>query len=121
MSKTAAVQAELKPINNEERHNTNIFLDRKIEDITAGLRPYFSKTLYKISSSSEENALTIVNYVLAMKTEINPSDNYRKNNIEILCRFSEHDNKPFKQITREDILAFLDSFRKTEVSDSLHK
>jgi hypothetical protein len=58
-------------IYNEWRYNTNIFLDRKIEDVTAGLRPSFSKALYGISSSSEENALTIVNYILAMKTEIN--------------------------------------------------
>jgi len=42
------------------------------------------KILYKISYSSEENALTIVNYILAMKTEINPSDNYRKDNIKLL-------------------------------------
>jgi len=76
--------------NNGGRYNysANIFLDRKIEDVTAGLRPSFSKALYKISFSSEENALTIVNYILAMKTEINPSDNYRKNNIKLLYTFS---------------------------------
>ena len=77
-------------INNKGRYNynANIFLDNKIEDVTAGLRPESSKALYEISSSSKENALTIVNYILAMKTEINPSDNYRKNNIKLLYTFS---------------------------------
>jgi hypothetical protein len=32
-----------------------------------------------------------------------------------------HHNKAFKQIIREDILSFLDSFRKTESTDHLHK
>jgi integrase len=98
------------------------FLDRKIEDVTAGLRPESSKILYKISYSSEENALTIVNYILAMKTEINPSDNYRKDNIKLLYTFSKYSgNKSFKAITREDIISFLESFRRPEASDPLHK
>ena len=91
-------------INNEGRYNynANIFLDRKIEDVTAGLRPESSKILYKISYSSEENALTIVNYILAMKTEINPSDNYRKNNISILYTFLKYSrNKSFKAINTQ--------------------
>ncbi len=111
-------------INNEGRYNynTNIFLDRKIEDVTAGLRPSFSKALYEISSSSEENALTIVNYILAMKTEINPSDNYRKDNIKLLYIFSKYSrNKSFKAITREDIISFLESFRRPEAADPMHR
>jgi len=111
-------------INNEGRYNynANIFLDRKIEDVTAGLRPSFSKALYEISSSSEENALTIVNYILAMKTEINPSDNYRKDNIKLLYIFSKYSrNKSFKAITREDIISFLESFRRPEAADPMHK
>jgi hypothetical protein len=109
--------------NNEGRYNynANIFLDRKIEDVTAGLRPESSKILYKISYSSEENALTIVNYILAMKTEINPSDNYRKNNISILYTFLKYSrNKSFKAITSEDIISFLESFRRPETSDPQH-
>ena len=57
-----------------------------------------------------------------MKSEINPADNYRRDNIRLLIRFSIfHHNKAFKQIIREDILSFLDSFRKTESTDHLHK
>ena len=55
--------------------------DRKIEDATAGLRPEFSRDLHSIS---EKNALTIANYILAMRVEINLSDIYRWNNISVL-------------------------------------
>jgi integrase len=103
-------------------YNANIFLDNKIEDVTAGLRPESSKALYEISSWSEENALIIVNYILAMKTEINPSDNYRKNNISILYTFLKYSrNKSFKAITREDIISFLESFRRPEAADPVHR
>jgi hypothetical protein len=111
-------------INNKGRYNynANIFLDNKIEDVTAGLRPESSKALYEISSWSEENALTIVNYILAMKTEINPSDNYRKNNISILYTFLKYSrNKSFKAITRDDIISFFESFRRPEAADPMHR
>jgi integrase len=95
------------------------WLDRKIEEATVGLRPEFSRDLHSIS---EENALTIANYILAMRVEINLSNTYRWNNISILCKFSSHhENKPFSDISRDDIIAFLDSLRKPEASDPLHK
>lgn len=57
-----------------------------------------------------------------MKSEVNLSDNYRRDQIEVLTRFSKYNNnKPFKDLTRADVIAFLDSFRKTEVQDPLHK
>ena len=57
-----------------------------------------------------------------MKTEINPSDNYRKDNIRILYTFSKYNkNKSFKTITRDDIISFLDSYRRPEAADPLHK
>ena len=93
--------------------------DRKIEDAVRGLRPEFSRNLHSIS---EENALTIANYILAMRSEINMSDPYRWNNISVLCKFSKyHENKPFHEINRDDILVFLDSLRKPETSDPLHR
>jgi hypothetical protein len=42
--------------------------------------------------------------------------------IEVLSRFSKHsNNKPFKDLTRSDIVAFLDAYRRTETQDPLHK
>ncbi len=58
-----------------------------------------------------------------MRTEINLSDNYRKLNVFLLSDLSKfhNNNKPFNQISREDLLLYLDSFRKSEASDPLHK
>jgi integrase len=97
----------------------SIDIDRKIELITAGLRSEISRNLRSISS---ENITTIVSYILSMKTEINLSDSYRKDSIGLLTKFSRfHYNKTFEQIVREDVLSFLDSFRRPETSDPLHK
>jgi hypothetical protein len=76
---------------------TDPLLSRKIDNATAGLRPSFAKSLYRLS---EDNAATITDYVQSMKQEINLSNNYRKNVIGILCAFSQYNNKPFKEITR---------------------
>src|SRR5947209_1927940 len=59
----------------------------------------------------------------SLKSEINPSNGYRKNTIILLSTFSIFfkNAKTFKEITREDLLSFLDSFRKVETVDPLHK
>jgi hypothetical protein len=101
--------------------------DIKIEMDTAGLIPYYSRRLLK--EVTKENALTIAKYILAMKTEINLSDHYRQDVIYLLSKLSiccnnsnnNNNNKSFKQISRQDILSFLDNYRKPESADPLHK
>ena len=58
-----------------------------------------------------------------MTHEINPSDNYRKSTIKTLARLSNFydENKPFSEITRDDLLSFLSSFRKSEPIEPLHQ
>jgi len=103
----------------EEEDNANVLFDRKIEIATEGLIPYFSKLCYELP---HENALTIANYIISMKAEINPSPNYRKESIRSLYQLSKYCNhKSFRSLTRQNILEFLDSFRKPEASDPLHK
>jgi integrase/recombinase XerD len=42
--------------------------------------------------------------------------------IKLLSKFSQRNNdKPFEQMTRQDVIAYLDSFRKPEPFDPLHK
>lgn len=66
----------------DSTENKNPLFDRKIEAATEGLLPCFSKTLHH--KLPAENALTIANYILSMKTEINASLNYRKDSIRVL-------------------------------------
>jgi hypothetical protein len=95
-------------------------LERKINLATDGLQQRYSNLLIRVS---EENALVVADFILKMNTEINLSDSHRINILNILSTLSHfYDNKkPFKEMMRQDILAFLDSFRKTESSDPLHK
>jgi integrase len=74
-------------------------------------------------SRGKENTLTICDYMYSLRSEINPSDNYRRDNIIMLCNLSIFfsNAKSFKEITREDLLSFLDSHRKAENVDPLHK
>ena len=57
-----------------------------------------------------------------MKTEVNLSDHYRKDLIDLLTTFSRcNDNKSFKTITRNIIIEFLESFRRPEAADPMHR
>jgi integrase len=98
----------------------------KIENITEGLSSDCFNLLYNRvlpASRGRENALTICDYICSLKSEINLSDNYRKNNIVLLGTFSIFfkNAKAFKEITKENVLSYLDSLRKIESVDPLHK
>ncbi|HZA65122.1 MAG TPA: hypothetical protein VE573_19750, partial [Nitrososphaeraceae archaeon] len=93
-------------------------IHRKIEEATAGLANSWTKSLLFVP---EEIASMIADYIKVMKSEVNLSDSYRKSVIEVLTKLSKSCNhKGFKNITRNDILSFLDSFRKPEEADPLH-
>lgn len=102
-----------------KRTYDDVLFERKIEDVTSDLMLHYQKLLYKIS---KENAWTIANYIMSMRTEVNLADNYRRDIITGLAHLSIFcNNKPFKQVIREDLVSFLDSFRKPESVDPLHK
>jgi hypothetical protein len=58
-----------------------------------------------------------------MKTEINPSDGYRMINLKALARISQFFGNRilFKTMGRKEILMFLDSYRKPDAADLMHK
>jgi hypothetical protein len=91
--------------------NISPLLDRKIEETGAALPRSYTELLRSVS---EDNAATIVEYIAAMKSEVNLSDHYRRDLMEVLSRFSKYnDNKPFKSLTQTNIIGFLDTYRKT--------
>ena len=114
------------PVINQQQHQSNEndpLLDRKIEDVAAGLLTHYSNLIRKVSLSNKENALTIMAYVNAIRTEANLSDNYRMDLIRILSTFSNYfqHKLSLKHITLDNLLAFLDAFCKPESVDLLHK
>jgi site-specific recombinase XerD len=99
--------------------NKSALLDRKIEETAAGLPKYYIELLRSVA---KDNAATIVEYIYAMKIEVNLSDNYRRVLVEVLSRFSKYNNdRPFKDLVRTDIISFLETYRKTEAANPLHK
>jgi len=111
---TSTFKALASPTNNK---STSIMSnERKISLATEGLQRSVKNWL-RIKTSNE-NALAISEYVLLLRREVNPSQNYTKIQIQALVELSEYlKQKPFKQLTTEDVLSFLDKFRKTEDKD----
>lgn len=71
-------------------------LDRKIEETAAGL-PASCARILRIMS--EDDVSTIINYISTIRVEVNLSDHYRKDLIEVISRFTRYnDNKPFKDL-----------------------
>jgi hypothetical protein len=71
--------------------------DRKLEIVTAGLSGEFSRLLQ--DKIPREDALTVMDYMISLKAEVNPSVNYRKDIIKCLTRFcyykpSQYSKKP---------------------------
>lgn len=85
--------------------------------ITAGLsKPYFRKILIELGQSNKENADTICNYILAEQAEINIKNSTREGKIKILVWLSNffNDKKRYQDMTKEDILAYLNKLRKPQ-------
>lgn len=55
-----------------------------------------------------------------MKSEVNLTNHYRCDVIEVLTKLCKS-YRQFTDLTRNDILSFLDSFCEPEESDPLHK
>src|SRR5919199_775633 len=65
----------------------------------------------------------IAEYIISMKREVNPRLSYIRYTIQFLSELSKSAGieKPFKDMTREDLLSYLDRYRKFENEDPLHK
>jgi len=103
--------------------NTNLDdpnFDRKLDLIIAGAKPFLKEHL--LTRISKEKCIVIIAYILAMQTEINPSERYRIDTIHKLKHLAEfHRSKSFRDMTRQDILDYLDRLRKPEQVDPLHR
>jgi integrase len=71
---------------------------------------------------SPENAVIIIEFIECQKTESNFSDTYKNLVIKSLITIVKYfTNKNFKQLTRVNIIDYLDSLRKPEEADPEHK
>jgi integrase len=108
------------------RNNDDTLLERKITLATEGFttHKYCELVLKDRIRLSKENALTICDYIIAMKREINPRLSYKKYIMQFLSELSRTVGieKRFIDMVRDDNLCYLDSCRKPEKNeDPLHK
>ncbi len=100
-------------------------LERKITLATEGFTTvkFCELILRDRNRLSKENALTICEYMIAMKREINPRLSYKRNTIQFLAELSKTVGiaKKFIDMTRDNIFCYLDKCRKLENDDPLHK
>jgi integrase/recombinase XerD len=112
-------------LSSSKKEESSLELDRKITLATEGFTTVKLPELILRDRNrlSKENALTVSSYILAMKREVNPRPNYIKYTIQILSELARTVGieKPFKDMTKEDVLYYLDSCRKSENKDRLHK
>ena len=94
-------------------------IEMRIDAVTEGLGVEFANLIRRVS---KDNIVSITDFISSMKLEINISHHHKGNFIKILHKLSKfcHD-EPFKEITKDDIVSFLDSLRKLEIDDPLHK
>lgn len=105
----------------EEREDPNF--ERRIDEITTGLDPFIRRHL--LEKVSRTNASTIVDYVQAFKIESNPKENSIQAAIMTLIHLYEWHKergnaKSFREMTRDDIIAYLNRLRKSDEEDPLH-
>src|ERR1041385_3434852 len=100
-------------------------LERKINIATEGFttHKFCELVLRDRNRLSKENALTICEYVIAMKREVNPRLSYKRYTIQFLAELSKvvGVTTMFIDMRRDDILCYLDKYRKPENEDPLHK
>jgi hypothetical protein len=91
----------------------------KVEQV-AGNQPGY--VLSVISKLTRENADVLCDYILAEQTAFNISESTKESKITRLAWLALHcKNKPYREMTTADIQSYLDSGRKSDENDPLHK
>jgi hypothetical protein len=103
-----------------KEEDKDALFDIKVGTITEELLPCYAR---RLSQLPHDNTLNILNFIMSLNIELNPSINYRGDHFNVLCCLSKFYNneKKFDDMTTEDVLDFLDSYRKPKASDPLHK
>jgi integrase len=97
----------------------NPLYDQKFHQITSDLKQYRINQLKKME---ETNSALLVEYLNSRMREGNLKPASRANTIDRLSRLSVfHKNKSFREMTTEDIFSYLDTLRRTECQDPMHR
>jgi len=104
-------------------NNYDMEIEKDIDLITKSLsRPYFNSALKKLARENPNNARIICEYILTEHTEFNIKESTKEGKIKVLVWLSNfHNGKNFIDITKQDILKYLNNLRKSSEEDPSHK
>jgi hypothetical protein len=109
--------------NNVIENNDLEDLKSKIDTITRYQKPYISKMLNKLLLENQINVEIICNYIVAEQNEINITESTKETKIKRIIHLSKFfgNKKLFYDMTKEDILDYLNNLRKSSSIDPTHK
>ena len=121
--KSELLQKDFRNIELNIENNDIEELKRKIDTIIKYQKPYISKMLNNLLLENPINVETICNYIIAEQNEINIKESTKETKIKRIIHLSKFfDNKKsFYDMTKEDILDYLNNLRKPSSIDPTHK
>jgi hypothetical protein len=97
----------------------DLIFDKKLCEVTSDLKRYRVAQLNRIG---EINSIFVVDFLYSNFREVYLKPASRSSTIDRLSQLSSyHKNKSFKKMTADDVFLYLDSIRRTESEDLLHR
>ena len=97
-------------------------IEEKILLISKNQKEYIKQLLYSLLENSEDNASIICDYIIFEQNEINIKESTKEGKIKVLIDLLKFLNyKNLKTITKNDLLLYLNKYRKTEDEDPTHR
>jgi len=117
---TFAVQSDTK--NDEKAANQNKIQKRIDVLIGDGALPYYKSIFNNMVKTNLSNADILSEFISFEYNTQNVKLNTRLTHLKIICSFNKHlDYKDFEKISKDDIVEYLNSLRKSESVDPTHK
>ena len=97
-------------------------LEKEIESICKGASSYYSSLFKKMSFKNLDNAKILYEFLITEQNYQNDKLSTKITPIKAICLFNQYIHyKDFEKITKNDIMDYLNSLRKTELDDPNHK
>jgi hypothetical protein len=94
-----------------ENPETN--LEKRIDSLTVSALPYYNSIFKHLAKSNAKYARIVCDFITAVYNEQNVKLGTRRAHTKIICSFIKYlKYKDFQQITKTDILFYLNSLRK---------
>ena len=111
---------------NNIQNSSDLDLDKNIESLllqlTKGSSPYYKSLFIKMSSANKQNAKLLSEFLITERDSQNLKLSTLLSHLHIIHFFSRYlQYKDFEKITKNDIVEYLNSLRKTELDDPTHK